>query len=80
MKVLKFYAEWCGPCKVLGQKLEAANLPVPVTEIDVEDNDDLVREYNIRNVPVTILLDDEGNAVKRWVGIFDINELKQLLV
>jgi thioredoxin 1 len=79
MKILKFYADWCAPCKLLGQKLESANLPIPISEIDVEDNDDLVREYNIRNVPVTILLDDQGNPVKRWAGVFDINELKSLI-
>ena len=79
MKILKFYADWCAPCKGLVQKLESANLPIPITEIDVEDNDALVKEYGIRNVPVTILLDDQGNLVKRWVGIFDINELKSLM-
>lgn len=77
MKVLKFYADWCAPCKALGKNLEKANLPIPIIEIDVEDNEDLVREYGIRSVPVTILLDDNGNAIRIWVGVFDVNELKE---
>lgn len=79
MKVIKFYAEWCGPCKVVGSNLKNANLPIPVMEVDIEDNDDLVAEYGIRSVPTTILLNDNGETIKRWVGIFDINELKELL-
>lgn len=79
MKVIKFYAEWCGPCKVVGQNLKNANLPIEVVDIDVEDNDDLVAQYRIRNVPVVVLLDNEGCEVKRWVGIFNINELKEMI-
>lgn len=79
MNILKFYADWCAPCKALSKNLEKANLPIPITEIDVEDNEDIVREYGIRSVPVTILLTDNGNEIRRWVGVFDINELKQAI-
>lgn len=79
MKILKFYAEWCGPCKVVGQNLKNANLPIPITEVDVEDNDDLVLQYGVRSVPVVILVDGNGNEIRRWVGIFNINELKETI-
>lgn len=79
MKILKFYAEWCGPCKVVGQNLKNANLPIEVMDIDVEDNDDLVAQYRVRNVPVVVLLDNGGCEVKRWVGVFNINELKEMI-
>lgn len=79
MKILKFYAEWCGPCKVVGQNLKNANLPIPITEVDVEDNDDLVLQYGVRSVPVVILVDDNGNEIRRWVGIFNVNELKETI-
>ena len=43
---------------------------------DIDDEiDDLLEKYNIRNIPVTILTDDNDNEIQRWVGIFDINEL-----
>lgn len=79
MKILKFYAEWCGPCKVVGQNLKNANLPIRIEDLDVEDNEDLVLGYRVRSVPTTILIDNEGNEVKRWLGIFNVDELKQLI-
>ena len=79
MKILKFYAEWCGPCKVVGQNLKNANLPIRIEDLDVEDNEDLVLGYRVRSVPTTILIDNEGNEVQRWLGIFNVDELKQLI-
>lgn len=79
MKVLKFYADYCVPCKAVGLNLKNANLPVEIMEIDAEDNEDMVREYGIRSVPVTVLLDDAGKDVKRWIGVFDVNEIKRLI-
>lgn len=79
MKVLKFYADYCAPCKAVGLNLKNADLPVEIMEIDAEDNEDMVREYGIRSVPVTILLDDNGKEVKRWIGVFDVKELKELV-
>ena len=79
MKILKFYAEWCGPCKVVGQNLKNAGLPIEVVEVDVEDNDDLVAEYKVRSVPTTVLLADNGEELKRWIGIFDVNEIKEFV-
>lgn len=79
MKILKFYADWCAPCKVLGKALDNAKLPIPITEVDVEENPDMVKEFGIRSVPAVILLTDNGNEMRRWVGVFDINELKEAI-
>lgn len=77
MEILKFSAEWCGPCKVLKSKLSSFD-KCKVTEYDVDDvDDDLLSKYGIRGVPVTILLDNDANEVNRWVGVFDINELSE---
>ena len=79
MKILKFYAEWCGPCKVVGSNLKTAQLPIHIEDVDVEDNDDLVAEYRVRSVPTTVLLADNGEELKRWIGIFDVNEIKEFV-
>lgn len=76
MKVLKFGANWCGPCKVLDKRLEGFDL-CPIIKYDVDDiHDELNDKYDIRNIPTTVLEDDEGNQIRRWVGLFNIQELK----
>lgn len=71
MKLLKFYASWCAPCKVLsGVMAEAADkITIPVEEIDIDNNLEKALDYGVRSVPVLILLDDAGNEVRRQSGV-----------
>lgn len=77
-KLIKIGAEWCGPCRVLDKQLENFN-KCEVIKYDVEENEDIVEQYKVRNIPVTILLDDNDNEIKRWVGLFNINEIEKEL-
>lgn len=71
MKLLKFYGTYCKPCKVLAQNLSELELTIPLIDYNVEDEYDLADEYMIRSVPTVILLDDDNNEEKRWVGTFN---------
>lgn len=73
MKLLKFYATWCGPCKGLSQVIEQAKdkISIPIEEIDVDQNMEMARKYNIRGVPVMIVTDDSGTELRRKVGMTD---------
>ena len=74
-KILKFSADWCMPCKVLNKKLEDFT-DCEVVKYDVDDVDEeLLEKYRIRNIPVTILLDENEEEIQRWVGVFDVNEI-----
>lgn len=76
-KLFKFGAPWCGQCKVLSNRLESLNLDnCEVTEFDVDEVDeDLLNKFQIRNIPVTVLLDEDENLIHKWVGVFDVNEI-----
>lgn len=74
-KILKFGAEWCGPCKTLNKKLEDFN-DCEVIKYDVDDVDEeLLEKFKIRNIPVTILVDDNEKEIQRWVGLFNLQEI-----
>lgn len=76
MRVLKFGADWCGPCKALDKRLEGFT-ECPIIRYDVNDiHEELADKYNIKTIPVTVLEDDEGNQIRRWTGLFNIQELK----
>ena len=78
-KLYKFSAPWCGQCKVLAKRLEGF-IPenCEFTEIDVDEaEDEVLDKYQIRNIPVTILLDEDEKIIKKWVGVFDTNEIEE---
>jgi len=70
MKLLKFEASWCQPCKQLGETLKTMNLPWPVEAIDIdeEENRNEVVNRGVRSVPTLILLDNNNKVIRRITG------------
>ena len=68
MKILKFSADWCGPCKMLQKTLDEMVLPYPVESVDIDKQPDLAGEFGIRGVPTMVLLTSEGVEQGRLIG------------
>ena len=81
MKVLKFYGEWCGPCKALTKIIENAGdkIQVEVEPVDIDSNIMMAQEFKIRSVPTMVLVDDNNNELKRHVGLVNEQQLLQFL-
>ena len=63
------------PCKVLNKNLENFT-DCEVVKYDVDDVDeDMLSQFKVRNIPVTLLLNDNDEEVKRWVGVFNVQEI-----
>ena len=84
LKILDFMSTWCQPCKTMSPILEEVEKEtgVEVRKIDVDDNEEMVIAYNIRNIPTLIFIKD-GVVVDRISGtvskdilINKINEYK----
>ena len=72
--VVDFSATWCGPCKILGPRLEAAvaltNSKVNLAIVDIDDNGDLAMDHNVNAVPTVVAFKD-GEIVDKFVGLKD---------
>ena len=79
--LVDFWAEWCGPCKMLAPLLEqlASEMPeINILKIDVDSVPDVAKEYGIISIP-TLILFKEGKAVDKQVGFMNINQLKSFV-
>lgn len=80
MKVLKFGADWCSQCKAMDNELKEHPLIIETDFIDVDDaNDSILEKYQIRSIPIIIVLDDSNIEIKRWIGRTSPNEINQFL-
>lgn len=75
MQIYKFGATWCGPCKTLSRELEGLNLPIVHYDVDTEEAEPLIEKFGIRNVPVLVFVDKEGNELKKLVGAISKNKV-----
>lgn len=73
MKILKFAAEWCGPCKMLSKTIEDYD-GIPIEEIDIDQKREVAEQYGIRGVPTMIILDDNGVELRRRSGMMMYND------
>lgn len=76
MKILRFTASWCEPCKALSKSLEEANLNVPIEVIDIDVFPETAIDYSVRSVPTLVLTVDD-KEIKRLVGVKKPSELKE---
>ena len=75
LEILRFTASWCGPCKQLEANLERAALGIDIKVMDIDEQEDVARQYNVRSVPTLVLLKN-GEEFKRSVGSKTVNQLK----
>ena len=69
--VVDLFATWCGPCKMLSPILDEISEEITTTKfykIDVDDNQDVAREYNVMSIP-TVLVFENGNLINTIVGL-----------
>ena len=75
--LVDFYAEWCGPCKMLGPILEQIN-EIDVLKINVDEFPDLAAKFGVMSIP-TLILFVEGKEIKKEIGFKNLDEIKKMI-
>jgi thioredoxin 1 len=78
--LVDFWAEWCGPCKMIAPTLEEIGRDyagkLRIAKINVDDNPDVARRFEVMSIPTLILFKD-GEPVRRVVGAKGKGQLVQ---
>lgn len=81
LTVIDFYADWCGPCKMLSPFLEQLSeqySDVNWAKVDIEESQSLAARFSISSIP-TIIFFKDGKEVERSVGFKPMEELEKLV-
>ena len=80
--LVDFWAEWCGPCKMLGPVLDELATEyagkAKIAKVNIDDYQDLAGQFGIRSIP-TLLLFKGGQVVEQSVGLKSKKDLKASL-
>lgn len=80
MILKKFWADWCHPCQMLKPVIEDLKSQYTIEEINIEDtSEEILTKYKVRNIPLLVLENEEGNELWRHTGFITKDELTKEL-
>ena len=79
--LVDFYADWCGPCKMLSpivNQVAEENKDIKVVKVNVDDAQDLAMKYQVMSIPTLVVI-KEGKEINRSVGLIDKNQVVNMI-
>lgn len=79
--LVDFYADWCGPCKMLSpivDQIAEENSDIKVVKVNVDDSQDLAMKYQVMSIPTLVVI-KEGKEINRSVGLRDKSEILNMI-
>lgn len=80
--LVDFYADWCGPCKMMAPVVEKmaeelADIAI-IGKLNVDENEEIAMKYSVMSIP-TLIVFKNGNPVQKLVGVQAKEDLEKLL-
>ena len=79
--LIDFYADWCGPCKMISPIIEAVakeKKDIKVVKVNVDDAQELAIQYDVMSIPTLVVIKN-GEETKRVVGLVDKTEILNMV-
>ena len=76
--LVDFYANWCGPCKMIAPELERVESSIKVVKVDVDEFEELSRTYGVMSIPTLVVIKN-GEVTNRSLGVISKEEVLDLL-
>ena len=79
--LIDFYADWCGPCKMISPIVEAVakeKQDIKVVKVNVDDAQDLAIQYDVMSIPTLVVI-KEGQETNRVIGLADKTEILNMI-
>lgn len=79
--LVDFYADWCGPCKMMAAEIDAfaeETEAVKVCKLNVDESTDLAMTFGVMSIP-TVILFEKGQEVKRFVGAKEKHQIAEFV-
>ncbi len=79
--LVDFYADWCGPCKMLSPIIDSVakeNKNIKVVKVNVDDAQDLAIKYQVMSIPTVVIIKN-GQEVNRSVGLVNKSKIEELV-
>jgi len=79
--LVDFYADWCGPCKMMAPIMQVVSNENPdqkILKVNVDEQQELMRRYQIMSIP-TLIVFENGQEVKKAIGLQPKQQLEALI-
>ena len=76
--LVDFYAEWCGPCRMMGPVLESLEDKINIVKVNVDEHEDLAAKYRIMSIPALFFFKD-GVKKEEVIGFHSKEEIEEII-